>query len=84
MRWSSTTAPAAAPKVASGTYDIPDVAVNVMLITMIGGCVVAQWAVYAISTDNRRDTTIALGVLAVFAVVYSALGIVLYGPLEET
>jgi cytochrome c oxidase subunit 3 len=63
--------------------DIPDVAVNVMLITMIGGCVVAQWAVYAISTDNRRDTTIALGVLAVFGVavvnaqvyVYNALGL---------
>ena len=48
--------------------DIPDVAVNVMLITMIGGCVIAQWAVYAIAHDNRRDTTVALGVLAVFGV----------------
>jgi len=63
--------------------DIPDVAVNTMLITMIGGCVIAQWAVYAISRDNRRDTTIALGVLALFGVavvnaqvyVYNALGL---------
>ena len=44
--------------------EIPDVAVNMMLVTMLGGCVIAQWAVYAIARDNRRDTTIALGVLA--------------------
>lgn len=63
--------------------DMPDVAVNTMLITMLGGCVIAQWAVYAISRDNRRDTTIALAVLAVLGVavvnaqvyVYNALGL---------
>ena len=54
-----------------------------MLITMLGGCVIAQWAVYAIARDNRRDAAIALGVLAVFGVavlnaqvyVYNTLGL---------
>jgi cytochrome c oxidase subunit 3 len=63
--------------------EIPDVAVNVMLITMLGGCVIAQWAVYAIARDNRRDATIALGVLAVFGMavvnaqvyVYNTMGL---------
>ena len=64
--------------------DIPDVAVNVMLITMIGGCVVAQWAVYAISTrqppghDDRGWLCLAVfGVAVVNAqvYVYNALGL---------
>jgi cytochrome c oxidase subunit III len=62
---------------------IPDVAVNMMLITMIGACVMAQWAVYAINRDNRRDTAIALGVLGVFGLavlnaqvyVYNTVGL---------
>jgi cytochrome c oxidase subunit 3 len=61
---------------------IPDVAVNVMLITMLGGCVVAQWAVYSIARSNRRDTALAIGLLAVFGVavlnaqvyVYNTMG----------
>ena len=48
--------------------EIPDVAVHMMLVTMLGGCVLAQWAVYAISQDNRRDTAIALGLVVLFGV----------------
>lgn len=63
--------------------EIPDVAVNVMLITMLGGCVMAQWAVHAIARDNRRDAIIALGVLALFGLavvnaqvyVYNTMGL---------
>lgn len=62
--------------------EIPDVAVNVMIITMIAGCVLAQWAVYAITRNNRRDTAIALVLVVVFGVavlnaqvyVYNTMG----------
>ena len=46
--------------------EIPDVAVNVMIVTMIASCVLAQWAVYAITRNNRRDTAIALGLVVLF------------------
>jgi cytochrome c oxidase subunit 3 len=63
--------------------EVPDVAVHIMLVTMFGGCVMAQWAVHAIGEGNRRDTALALGVLAVFGVavlnaqvyVYNTMGL---------
>ncbi len=63
--------------------EVPDVAVHMMLVTMIGCSMMAQWAVYAITRNNRRDTAVALGVLALFGVavlnaqifVYNAMGL---------
>jgi cytochrome c oxidase subunit 3 len=63
--------------------EIPDVAVHTMMVTMVGACVMAQWAVYAIGQGNRRDTSIALAVLALFGVavlnaqvyVYNTMGL---------
>jgi cytochrome c oxidase subunit 3 len=46
----------------------PGVAANIMLITMLGAVVLAQWAVYAIARDNRRDTAAAIALLVVFAI----------------
>jgi heme/copper-type cytochrome/quinol oxidase subunit 3 len=47
---------------------IPGIATNIMLITMFGASVTAQWAVYAIARDNRRDTVAALVLTAIFGV----------------
>ena len=47
---------------------IPGIATNIMLVTMVGASVMAQWAVYAIARDNRRDAAIALSLTAVFGV----------------
>ena len=47
---------------------IPGVAANMMLIIMFGASVVAQWAVYAMGQDNRRDAAVAIGLLVVLGV----------------
>jgi heme/copper-type cytochrome/quinol oxidase subunit 3 len=48
--------------------EIPGVAANMMLIIMVGASVMAQWAVYAMARDNRRDTVVAVALLVVFGV----------------
>jgi heme/copper-type cytochrome/quinol oxidase subunit 3 len=47
---------------------IPGIATNIMLVTIIGASVTAQWAVYAIARENRRDTVVALVLTAIFGV----------------
>jgi heme/copper-type cytochrome/quinol oxidase subunit 3 len=49
--------------------DIAMVGPNVMLITMLAASVMAQWAVYAIARDDRRDTTVAVAGLVIFGVM---------------
>lgn len=46
----------------------PMVAATTLLFTMIGLCVLAQWAVYAIARDDRTHTLQALGLTFVFGV----------------
>lgn len=46
---------------------VPGVAANMMLMIMLGGSVLAQWAVYAMARDVRRDAVVAIGLLVVFA-----------------
>jgi heme/copper-type cytochrome/quinol oxidase subunit 3 len=47
---------------------IPGVAANMMLIILGGASVVAQWAVYAMGQDNRRDAVVAIGLLVIFGI----------------
>ena len=47
---------------------LPGVAANMMLIIMFGASVMAQWAVYAMARDNRRDTVVAVSLLVIFGV----------------
>jgi cytochrome c oxidase subunit 3 len=61
--------------------EIPDIAANTMLVTMVGACVMAQWAVYAINRDNRRDTTVALAILAVFGVAVLNAQVYIYNTM---
>jgi cytochrome c oxidase subunit 3 len=56
---------------------------NIMLLVMLGASVLAQWAVWAIAHDDRRDTACAVALLVVFGVaafnaqvyVYQQLGL---------
>ena len=47
---------------------IPDVAANIMIITLLGASIMAQWAVYAIARDDRRNCIVALVVTVLFGV----------------
>jgi heme/copper-type cytochrome/quinol oxidase subunit 3 len=64
-------------------YIITEVATNVMLMTIWGLCLFAQWAVYAGTRGDRAHTGLALGVVAVLGIafvnaqafVYSQMGV---------
>lgn len=51
-------------------YIIPEVASNVMLITIWALCIFAQWAVYAGNRGDRTNTGLALGVTFLFGLAY--------------
>ncbi len=45
---------------------IPEIATNIMLITMVFASFTVQWAYWAISRNDRRHTYIALALTAIF------------------
>ena len=51
-------------------YIIPEVASNVMLMTIWGLCLFAQWAVYSGNRGDRAHTALALGVTGVLAIAF--------------
>lgn len=51
-------------------YIIPEVASNVMLMTLWALCLFAQWAVYSGSRGDRAHAGLALGVTAVLAIAF--------------
>lgn len=51
-------------------YIITEVASNVMLMTIWGLCLFAQWAVYSGTRRDRAHTGLALGVVAVLAIAF--------------
>jgi cytochrome c oxidase subunit 3 len=51
-------------------YIIPEVASNVMLMTIWALCLFAQWAVYSGNRGDRAHTGLALVVTAILAVAY--------------
>lgn len=53
-----------------GDAVIPEVASNVMLITIAALCVFAQWAVSAAKRQDRLNTGLALGVVTVLGVAF--------------
>jgi heme/copper-type cytochrome/quinol oxidase subunit 3 len=53
-----------------GDAVIPEVASNVMLITIASLCVFAQWAVYAAKRQDRLNVGLALGVVALFGLAF--------------
>jgi len=51
-------------------YIIPEVASNVMLMTIFALCLFAQWAVYAGNRDDRSHTAIAVFIVAVLGIAF--------------
>ena len=51
-------------------YIIPEVATNVMLMTIWALCLFAQWAVYSGTRGDRAHTALALVVTAIMAVAF--------------
>ncbi|HBU76069.1 MAG TPA: hypothetical protein DEB38_07335, partial [Acidimicrobiaceae bacterium] len=51
-------------------YIIPEVATNVMLITLFGLCFFAQWAVYAARRQDRGHTGLALSVVIILGLAF--------------
>lgn len=47
---------------------VPEIAANILVITMIGAVIVASWAVYAIRRGARSDAYVALGGTAIFGI----------------
>ncbi len=47
---------------------VPEIATNIMLVTMVAASITMQWAQYAIARNARAHTYIALGLTAVFGV----------------
>jgi heme/copper-type cytochrome/quinol oxidase subunit 3 len=47
---------------------LPEVATNIMLITMVFASFTVQWAYWAISRNDRRHTYLALALTAIFGV----------------
>ena len=51
-------------------YIIPEVASNVMLMTVWALCLFAQWAVYSGTRGDRAHTALALGVSGLLAIAF--------------
>ena len=51
-------------------YTIPEVATNVMLMTVWALCLFAQWAVYSSTRGDRAHTALALGVTGLLAIAF--------------
>src|SRR5262245_63937237 len=62
--------------------NISMVAPNIMLITMFGASVVAQWAVYAMARDDRRDTAVAIALVVVFGIAVLNAQVFIYQQLD--
>ena len=63
-------------------YVITEVASNVMLMTIWGLCLFAQWAVYSGSRGDRAHTGLALGVVGVLAIAFINAQAFVYSQME--
>ena len=63
-------------------YIIPEVATNVMLITLFGLCFFAQWAVYAARRQDRGHTGLALSVVIILGLAFINAQAFVYSQME--
>lgn len=62
--------------------DIPLQQPNIMLFTLIASAVTVQWAVYAITRNDRVNTYLALGLTFAFGIAYINMQSYLYTLME--
>jgi cytochrome c oxidase subunit 3 len=53
-----------------GTFEIPEVPSNVMLITIYTLCVFAQWTVYSAKRGDRMHVGLSLGIVALMGIAF--------------
>lgn len=58
--------------------EVPLTQPNVMLFTLVASAVTVQWAVWAISRDDRLNTYLSLGLTLVFGIAFINMGSYLY------
>lgn len=63
-------------------FIIPEVATNVMLITIFALCLFAQWAVYSARRGDRSHTGLALGVVLVLGIAFINAQAFVYTQME--
>ena len=51
-------------------FEIPEVASNVMLVTILGLCLFAQWTVYAARRDDRANVGLSLGIVGIMGIAF--------------
>jgi heme/copper-type cytochrome/quinol oxidase subunit 3 len=61
---------------------VPEVATNVMLMSFVGACIFAQWAVYAARRGTRSHTAMALGLVALAGVAVINSQVFVYGQMK--
>lgn len=64
------------------SFIIPEVATNVMLITIFALCLFAQWAVYSARRGDRAHTGLALGVVLVLGIAFINAQAFVYATME--
>jgi heme/copper-type cytochrome/quinol oxidase subunit 3 len=61
---------------------IPEIPSNTMMITMVLASITAQWAVHAMRRGNRRDTSVAMAITAIFGVAMINAQAFIYGQMK--
>jgi heme/copper-type cytochrome/quinol oxidase subunit 3 len=65
-----------------GDATIPEVPSNVMLITIIGLCLFAQWTVYAAGRDDRANVGLSLGLVGIMGIAFINAQAFIYVTME--
>lgn len=64
------------------SFEIPEVASNVMLMTLYALCLFAQWTVYSTKRGDRLHVGLSLGIVALMAVAYINAQAFVYHAME--
>jgi heme/copper-type cytochrome/quinol oxidase subunit 3 len=63
-------------------YEIPEVASNVMLLTLVALCLFAQWTVYSAKRRDRAHVGLSLGLVGLMAVAFINAQAFVYATME--
>jgi cytochrome c oxidase subunit 3 len=64
------------------TYEIPEVASNVMLMTLFSLCLFAQWTVYSAKRGDRMHVGLSLGIVGLMAIAFINAQAYVYNAME--
>ncbi len=65
-----------------GSVEMPEVASNVMLMTLYALCLFAQWTVYAAKRGDRMHVGLSLGIVGLMAVAFINAQAYVYSAME--